>query len=37
MYINTGKTQVMTNYEGHFKTGVFLHGEEIKEVELLNT
>ena len=32
MDINTGKTQVMKNYEGHFKTGIFLNGEEIKEV-----
>ena len=30
MEINIGKTQVMTNYEGYFMTGIFLHGEEIK-------
>ena len=33
MEINKGKTQVMTNYKGHFTTGIFLHGEEIKEVK----
>ena len=25
----------MTNCEGHFMTGIFLHGEEIKEVTIL--
>ena len=32
MEIKSGKIQVMTNCEGNFKTGIFLNGEEIKEV-----
>ena len=32
MEINTVKTQVITNYKGHFTTGIFVNGEEIKEV-----
>ena len=33
MEINTRKTQVTKNFEGHFTTDVFLHGEEIKYVK----
>ena len=32
MEINIGKTQVMTTFKGHFTTGIFLNGEDIKGV-----
>ena len=34
MEINTDKTQVMTNCDGHFTTGIFLNGEKIIEVTI---
>ena len=36
MEINTNKTKIMKNCEGHFNNSIYLHGEIIESVDTLN-